>query len=573
MECGSLAVLASAESVGWYQQLTVSLSFAVLSLLPGVLLHLSLGTRRLLLRTGGYVLSAAAMATHLSEVFDFDVTLHRFGVLRITFGFGLLAIVAAAALARDRDRRQGASMRVLGAMALFLFAASFFHFGDMHGPSAWTHELFVHHAGIPLALFVLLQDYRFLLLDVFVRFLGSALLAAATAAILIITGNLLGLLDLTRVGGFSQAWLIVALSLTLLGFPALRFRVGKWVERLVFRRGQIGTAVAAIRQGAEEGENEEAFLQRAGREMAGFVKAAEWRVLDAQDYPRGFDSGSLWPQILGDRGLGTGVAFWPEVAVPLRLSSGEVRVLLLGGREAGRRYLGDDLEDLSRLTTEVTDQVDRLRRIGVQRLVSEAELQALRAQINPHFLFNSLNALYGIIPRAATEARRTLMSLAEIFRCSLQGRRQFAPLEEEMRVIEAYLQIERLRLGPRLTTKIAVRDDALLASVPVLSIQPLVENAVKHGVGRRAGSGKVRLEISVTEGVLDVAVSDDGLGFAPSNRRPSGHGLDNVRRRLRLCYGDGTDLQVHSSELGTKVGFSVPTRPVQTARDPMATVG
>lgn len=128
MECGSLAVLASAESVGWYQQLTVSLSFAVLSLLPGVLLHLSLGTRRLLLRTGGYVLSAAAMATHLSEVFGFDVTLHRFGVLRIIFGFGLLAIVAAAALARDRDRRQGASMRVLGAMALFLFAASFFSF-------------------------------------------------------------------------------------------------------------------------------------------------------------------------------------------------------------------------------------------------------------------------------------------------------------------------------------------------------------------------------------------------------------------------------------------------------------
>ena len=179
------------------------------------------------------MLSAAAMATHLSEVFGFDVTSHRFGVLLITFGFGLLAIVAAAALARDRDRRQGASMRVLGAMALFLFAASFFHFGDMHGPSAWTHELFVHHAGIPLALFVLLQDYRFLLSDVFVRFLGSALLAAATAAILIVTGNLLGLLDLTRVGGFSQAWLIVALSLTLLGFPALRFRVGKWVERLV----------------------------------------------------------------------------------------------------------------------------------------------------------------------------------------------------------------------------------------------------------------------------------------------------------------------------------------------------
>ena len=148
-----------------------------------------------------------------------------------------------------------------------------------------------------------------------------------------------------------------------------------------------------------------------------------------------------------------------------------------GGR-GGRRYLSQDLEDLDRLSTELSDQVERRRRTELNRLVAEAELDALRARINPHFLFNSLNALYATIPRSAVDARKTLVNLAEIVRYSLQGTRRFVSLDQEMRIVQAYLQIERLRLGERLRTGIDIVEDTLQIAVPVLSIQPLVENAV-----------------------------------------------------------------------------------------------
>ena len=246
--------------------------------------------------------------------------------------------------------------------------------------------------------------------------------------------------------------------------------------------------------------------------------------------------------------------------MPLRFAEGDRKVLLLSARLAGRRYLSEDLEDLNRLATEVVAQVARRRRAELQGLATRAELQALRAQINPHFLFNSLNALYGLIPRAADEARRTVVNLAEIFRYLLQGNRQQVPLEEELRTVRAYLEVERLRLGRRLATRIDVSRQALGVEIPALSIQPLVENAVKHGISRMADGGSIGLEAEVEDGVLEVTVSDDGPGFQSSGPGESGQGLENVRRRLRLCYGEQGRLRVESTAGRTRVGFRVPLK-------------
>lgn len=246
------------------------------------------------------------------------------------------------------------------------------------------------------------------------------------------------------------------------------------------------------------------------------------------------------------------------MAVPLRFAGGDRQLLLLSGRQEGRRYLSQDLEDLSRLATEVVAEVARRRHAELQGLATRAELQALRAQINPHFLFNSLNALYGLIPRVAAEARRTVVNLAEIFRYLLQGNRQHVPLEEELRTVRAYLEVERLRLGSRLVTRIEVSRQARSVEIPALSIQPLVENAVKHGISRKAEGGSIGLEAAVEDGALEVAVSDDGPGFQSSGSRENGQGLENVRRRLRLCYGEQGRLQVQSAAGRTRVGFRVP---------------
>jgi len=553
----SLAVLATAELGGWSIGLAVALSFAVLSLLPGVLLHLSLGSGQPWIRNCGYLLSISAVATHIAELFGGGEASHRFGLLLITFGFSVLAVLAAWALAREKRQLEGASLRALAAMALFFLAVSFIHFGSEHGSDAWAHEVLLHHAGIPLALVILLQGHRLLLLDVYVRFLGNALIAAVAAGLLMGLAGFLGLFEPIGNAPLSQAILIVGVGLALAVFPAVRLRVQKRLETAIFRRQDPDKALSEIRAGLKEGSNGQQSLHQAGEVMARFAGSKRWQILVGPQVAR---QKLIRTRLLSDRETG-GLARnhrWAEVQVPLRVSGDETHCLLLGRREGGHRFLSRDLNDLDRLATEFADELERRRRNELQRLVLEAELDALRAQINPHFLFNSLNALYATIPRSSVDARNTLVSLAEIFRYSLQGDRQFVSLEQELRIVRAYLQVERLRLGDRLQTGIHTAEDTLQLTVPVLSIQPLVENAVKHGVSSGTGAGTVRIESRIVRDSLRVTVSDDGPGFPPSGPPDGAHGLENVRRRLRLCYGERGSLKIASPAAGAEVVLTIP---------------
>ena len=185
-------------------------------------------------------------------------------------------------------------------------------------------------------------------------------------------------------------------------------------------------------------------------------------------------------------------------------------------------------------------------------------MDTLRAQTNPHFLFNALHALYGSIPADAVTARKTLLNLADLFRYTLDSKSQFVSLEDEIRIVEAYLQIARLRLGERLRTSVDVEDHATSKMVPALSIQPLVENAVKHGVSAKPEGGEVRVSARLGNGSLRVEVVDNGVGFEPDDRPSSGHGLRSVERRLQLCYPESVDFRIESGSSGTKVTYSIP---------------
>jgi LytS/YehU family sensor histidine kinase len=247
------------------------------------------------------------------------------------------------------------------------------------------------------------------------------------------------------------------------------------------------------------------------------------------------------------------------------LSPVDIRYVVLGRRRGGRRYLSEDLQALNRLSAAIVEQVDRARASELDRLVSQAELRALQSQINPHFLFNALNTLYGVIPREAAGARRTVLNLAEVFRYFLRSERTFIPLSEELQIINAYLDIERLRLGPRLETHIDVDEAAMPVLIPILSIQPLVENAIKHGVSAKAGGGSLTLTAKVIGGEVRITVEDTGPGMQ-NESSGNGLGLGNVTRRLQLCYGPSADLHVSSGAAGTSVQFSVPmTRSVSAA--------
>lgn len=539
---GSLIVLAGSSGLMRPSDLAVAASFAALSLLPAVLLQLSLESKARPIWISGYLVSAVAVGLHLAELTWPDTRLHQAALWIIVGGFGGLTVIAMFVTGRLAGQPVS-RRRIPASMCLFLLAISFVHFSPGHVRYAWSSEIAWHHAGIPLALYVLLQDYRFLLLDAFLRFVANSVVASGFIVLSVLLDSRFKILKQSAENPFLQGTLLVGACLALVLVVFVRGRLQLLLTRVVFRRADVEPAVAAIREAGSKARGETDFLERSAAIIEGFAGATRSEVR------------TITP------GEEAATSTWAEAQVPIRFAKGDGAVLLLGRREGGRRYLSEDLRELVKLAAVIVEQVERFRTSEIQRLVSQAELRALQSQINPHFLFNSLNTLYGTIPRDASEARRLVLNLAEIFRYFLQSDRALIPLSEELEIVQAYLQIERLRLGEKLRTEIDVDKLAERALIPILSVQPLIENAVKHGVSSRSSRGLVRLVARVTAAGVRIEVSDDGRGFEASKSAPGGGcgvGLDNVRQRLRLCFGDPAILKIDSGPSGSTVSFLIP---------------
>ena len=557
-----VALLLSPGTFRWFVE---AVSFASLSLLPAVLLHLSLYGKFRKLAVAGYLVSAAATAMHLSEGLQPSLQLHKWALWLITGGFGALTVIDAVGVLREGKASRGRMSQILAAMCLLLFAVTFSHFGSDAEHQPWR-ELIVHHAGIPIALLVLLQDYRFVFLDAFVRFLANVMLAALLgyAGLQLAAGLAGGNGPLHPLAG---VFAVAGLCALLISFAYLRGVVQRWLTKVVFRSRPLESAVHDLRVQAAEIRGEDEYLRWASERLAAAARVSRFEILDAgiSPIPLGASTKDLDYPALTDEApwLARDSRWsWAEAVVPVRLGQNDVRHVLLGRRWGGQRYLSEDLRALNSLSTVMAEEVERYRAAEMQRLVSEAELRALHSQINPHFLFNALNTIYGIIPREAVGARRTVLNLAEIFRYFLQSDKTLIPLAEELKIVEAYLEIERLRLGPRLQTAIQVDEGAEKTSIPILSVQPLVENAIKHGLAGRTGEGWLRLSASVASGVLTITVEDSGnpaKAERPAGRAPgTGVGLANVTRRLQLCFGPEAGVIMQHGPFGTRAQFSVP---------------
>jgi two-component system LytT family sensor kinase len=174
-------------------------------------------------------------------------------------------------------------------------------------------------------------------------------------------------------------------------------------------------------------------------------------------------------------------------------------------------------------------------------LAATAQLVALRAQMNPHFLFNSLNSIAQLIHVDPDKAEACVERLAEIFRYILhRSEQEFVPLAEELQMTRAYLDIERARFDERLRVETRVAPESLRKLIPNLILQPLVENAVKHGLSRKIGIGTVSIDAEVNGTLLTLTVGDDGLGMPErvlDEVYERGVGLRNLRERLERLYG------------------------------------
>ncbi|MDE3181664.1 MAG: histidine kinase [Acidobacteriota bacterium] len=214
------------------------------------------------------------------------------------------------------------------------------------------------------------------------------------------------------------------------------------------------------------------------------------------------------------------------------------------------------------------------------RMLLQARMDALVSQINPHFLFNTLNTISSLIRMDPDTARSVLLKLSRILRRRLKVQAHFLPLKEELDFIDDYLDIEVVRFGPdKLRIRKEIKPECQDVVVPSMILQPLVENAIRHGIAPKIEGGSITLRARRNRHRLVIEVEDDGIGIPPDRRHEiyaSGIGIRNVTERLRVLFGDQFSLKVDSQPgKGTLVSFEIPELVVKenaAAREPTATL-
>jgi len=303
--------------------------------------------------------------------------------------------------------------------------------------------------------------------------------------------------------------------------------------------------------------------------LQGAISAGELRKLAEQHLSAIFRAGV---EVLDDGSSQSGgTVAAAAITAPIRLHGEPTGVIRVRPRADSPQFLSEDFDLLSSLAEAFSFLLENLR-LREKRLEQEkreqqlvlnanrSELKALRAQVNPHFLFNALNTIASLIPRQPDRAERTIEQLAELFRYTLRrSDREWVTLEEELEAVCAYLDVEQARFGDRLAIRIEASGEARQMGIPAMIVQTLVENAVKHGVGGIRTQAVVEVNAEVSASGLRIAVGDNGPGFPAAAMRAfppgnGGYGLRNIRERLQGHFGETASLTV---DRDTTLGMTV----------------
>ena len=579
-------------------------AFTALGFLPAVVVHSALRTREALripnvlsLVIAPYFISLIASVLHFYSAIVDHVAPSRTAMLLLTVSFGSLIVPLVYLTRKQSDR-----LRLLWIVALSFFAVSALHLSHHEGDQySWFVELIGHHSSLPLAVAILYQDYRFALADIFLKRALSlvALVALAFGLYIGIASRLLtrgqpGEFEPLAVGAVLGLWVTTALA-----YPLLRRSVGSFVDRIVLRRPDYDAVRAKITALVSAEEDPAVILDQVCSCLAPALSSREtgWAIWDegqriivtVNEALRAELEAAL-PERLHSNSVNSDV-FEPIVITGFRSNGAIViaptaepprYVIVIGELYGGRRLMSDDLAVLESVSFIVARRIDALRinherceqslrEQEIGKLATEAELRALRAQINPHFLFNALTTVGYLIQTAPDRALSTLMRLTDLLRRLLRSGGEFVTLGEEIGLIESYLEIERERFEERLTTLIDIPKSLSSVRIPPLLIQPLVENAIKHGIGPTRRGGEVAITASVEARQIEnselttllcIKVRDSGAGVSEiqlAQGRKRGLGLNNVEQRLKSYYGSGARLSIRSSPgTGTTVEAWLP---------------
>ncbi len=469
-------------------------------------------------------------------------------------------------LRRGRERRSREQRRLnitlLVSMALMIGIVFFL---DFEGPGGFGAFLSVVSRAMPL-IFLFVNSYyenRFEFFDVFVK--RSTFFFLTLTVLLAYFGLAPLLISRVELENWQLPWVY---SLTLLpvvlALPWAYQSLSGWLDRHWLGRVYSPTEAAKF------------FFEGLGTATseADLVAAAEQRLAQIFQAPVAVR--------LGD-GSGDGQVGFPvtnRVAIPPHDHEGGW--ILLGPRPQQTPWFAGDLTLLSamaevfgymlqniRLQVRKQEQEKREQQLVLE--ASRSELKALRAQINPHFLFNALNVIASLTHRDPDRAEAVVEELAEVFRYTLsRSEQEWVRLEEELGFVRAYLSVEKARFGDRLQVECVADPAAEQCLIPAMILQTLVENAIKHGVSAVRSGGTIRIAATLAGDRLSLAVADNGPGIDPDGggrRKGTGYGLKNVRSRLAGYFGESASLKVSRDETSgmTVALIQLPATPAASA--------
>ena len=539
----------------------LAVSFSALGFLPSVVVHSAQSdeTGPHWLTYIAYALSVVATIMHFHAAFasypvpsDLALQTLTFGSLALSIGLLIFNL------------KQTLEKKAVFAAALLVFAASALHLSGESESSAWYVELIAHQSSLPLALVILYQNYRFAFADLFLKRAISLMLLTALASGLYVFAAVPLVrfhethdrFDVQAAGLVLGFWIMTALV-----YPSISKFAVWFVDAVLLNRADYDGLQLDLGREVEAYESIAGVLDTISARLATTLtaKASEWseRPTDAQElYP--------FVSVTADSArIVIPTAELPRYSITLsdffggrRLLSDEVSLLESVALITARRI------DVLRVSHERYEQ--KFREQEFAKLATEAQLTALRAQINPHFLFNALTTLGYLIKTSPDKAYETLLRLTQLLRGVLKSTAEFSTLGDEINLIESYLDIERARFEERLKVLIDVPADLRNIEVPSLILQPVVENAIKHGISENRNGGEVRISAALNaesgDAYLKLTVWDSGPAVVCKKSNLSdGVGLRNIRERLASHYGTQGKLTLDTGgEMGTQAVINLP---------------
>ena len=499
-----------------------------------------------------YACSLALSLILLVMVFDvIPATGRQVGML-IGFGIGgmfsVVSIYALLVSARARRKVESTNevseRRWVGALYLLMIPLCVGIFFSALRGASFGHVLRVVGSSMPLA-FIFTGTYfdqRFVFFDVLLK-RGLALLTTIVLLTVYFGMTLPWFGDLEP--EWIRPWVYAVLLLPLaMAMPWLHGRLGQLIDSFWLRR-RFSTieAVKRFLFGMQRATSEEGLVEQAQSGLGEIFRAPTRIDLHLRQAPS--------------------LDFDCVVDLPISSGGRPVGVILMGRRANQTPYFSEDLELLAsladvfsymlenvRLQKKKQEQEQRANELSLQ--ASRTELKALRAQINPHFLFNALNVIAGLIHKDPMRADATVEQLSEVFRYTLRGsQKEWALLEAELEFVKAYLDVEQARFGDRLQVRIKTEPAVQRVKIPTMMVQTLVENAVKHGIASITGQARIEIGARREEDRLVIEVADNGRGLSQvgeedrTGRRPrkgAGYGLKNIRQRLQGYFGNAASL-------------------------------